>query len=180
MSTVLSLEEHERATPPRLRRFHPQFKGNEGERRKMTLVPDLFDWLDAQVKGESLNRVKAQARTHFGQFVKGEPIDDLFFMKRVEDRRCSPPSLLHEVWSISPRFPPPQYRYFGFFVSQDWFLVCSKQTRDRLGEHDNRWHVEIDKARKIWARLFGSNLPHKGSQLYHYVSHNAVHCDDRW
>jgi len=78
MSTLLTLLEHERATPPRLRRFHPRFQGKEGERRMMTVVPDLFDWLHTPVTGESLNRVKAQARTHFGQFVKGAHIDDLF------------------------------------------------------------------------------------------------------
>jgi hypothetical protein len=146
----------------------------------MTVVPDLFDWLHAPVKGEALNKVKAQARAHFGQFVKGARIDDFYFMKRVEDRRCSPASLSHEVWSISPRFLPPQYRYFGVFVSQDWFLVCNKQTRDRLEEHENRWHVEIDKAREIWAHFFGSCLPHQGAQLRQYVSHNADHCDVRW
>jgi hypothetical protein len=180
MSTVITLLKYEGATPPRLRRFVPRFRGRESERRKMTVVPELFDWLGRRVKSAALNRVKAQAREHFGQFVKGLPVDDCYFMKRVEDRRPSHPDFTHEVWSITPRFTPPQYRYFGVFVMRDWFLVCTKQSRDRLSEHDNRWHAEIDKTLKIWTHLFNPSHPHGGNQLCDYISENARHCDDRW
>jgi hypothetical protein len=180
MSTVTTLLAHEGADPPRLRRFLPRFRGREGERRMITVVPELFEWLHAPVKGISSNRVKAQARTHFGQFVKGEHIDDLHFIKRVEDRRPGRSPFGHEVWSVSPRFEPPQYRYFGLFATQNWFVACCKQSRDILDEHPNRWHAEIDKALRIWSYYFGSDLPHAGAQLNQYVSHNADHLDDRW
>jgi hypothetical protein len=128
----------------------------------------------------ALMQTKASVRAHCGQFVKGEPVDDCRFMKRVEDRRMTPVDFTHEVWSISPRFGEPQYRFFGAFVTRDWFLVTSKQDRDRLEEHDNRWHEEIDKVLRIWKALFGDDLRHNGNQLSDYISMNAVHCDDRW
>jgi hypothetical protein len=144
------------------------------------MIPEIHRWIMSAVKGEALTKIKAQARAHFGEFVKGEQIDDCHFMKRVEDRRRNPPDFSHGVWAISPRFDPPQYRYFGVFVTQDWFFVCTKQTRDALAAHDNRWHAEIDKTRRIWSRLFPDAGPHSGSSLSDYVSSNAEHCDDRW
>jgi hypothetical protein len=180
MSTVTTLLAYEASNPPKLVRFRPRFRGLESERRMLTMPPELRNWLDKPVKSEALLKVKAQARTHFGEFVKGEPVDDYYFMKRVEDRRKMPPDFGHEVWSIRPRFDPPQHRYFGVFVTQDWFLVCTKQARDWLGGHDNRWHAEIDKTLRIWNHLFPSQLPHSGTQLRNYVSNNAEHCDDRW
>lgn len=178
MSTVLTLVGHEKAA--RLQRFLPRFRGREREHRKMTLIPDIHAWLTTPVKSEALSRVKAQARAHFGEFVKGAQVDDCYFMKRVEDRRRTPPDFSHEVWSITPRFTPPQHRYFGVFVTQDWFLVCTKQSRDRLSEHANRWHEEIDKTLRIWDQFFDQHRPHSGSQLREYISTNARHCDDRW
>jgi hypothetical protein len=146
----------------------------------MTLVPEIHTWLARPVTGETPIRVRAQARAHFGEFVKGAHIDDLYFMKRIEDRRRTPADLSHQVWAISPRFEPPQYRYFGLFVNQDWFLVCTKQARDKLAEHDNRWHAEIDKTIRVWNSLFNAHTPHGGTQLREYISSNASHCDDRW
>ena len=178
MSTIPTLIQHETAS--RLMRFTPRLVGRERERRKVTMVPEVHAWIFKPVVGEALAKVKAQSRAHFGEFVKGNEIDDLNFVKRVEDRRQSPPSFAHEVWSVSPRFDPPQYRYFGLFVTQDWFLVCTKRERDLLNEHDNRWHAEIDRTLRIWEKLFPGELPHSGNQLRDYVSNNARHLDDRW
>jgi hypothetical protein len=155
--------------------------GRESERRKLTLTPELAGWLRKPVASENLTKVKAEARVHLGQFVKGEKIDDLDFMKRVEDRRVRPPSFGHEVWSIRPRVEQPQHRYFGVFISQDWFLVCTKQERKKLEESENRWHAEIDKTLRVFAHFYGaSRLPHSGTQLRDYISSNAEHRDDRW
>lgn len=115
MSTLTTLLAYEVEVPSKLRRFLPRFVGQEKERRMLTLVPDLYEWVTRPVVSKALNQVKAQARVHFGQFVKGEQVDDCYFMKRVEDRRKDPPDFTHEVWAISPRFDPPQYR----------FLACS-------------------------------------------------------
>jgi hypothetical protein len=171
--------DHESATPPRLRRFAPTFRGGERERRMMTAVPELSDWLHGPVTSGATAKAKAAARTHFGQFVKGEKIDDLDFMKRIEDRRRRPYDMSHQVWALCPRFIP-QYRYFGVFVTRDVFLVCTKQSRDALGEHPNRWHRELEKTLRVWGSLFPSCLPHSGTELRDYVSHNAEHRDDRW
>jgi len=145
----------------------------------MTIVPDLFEWLHSSVKSSAIGHAKSAARTHFGQFVKGAPVDDLDFMKRIEDRRRKPYDMSHQVWSLRPRFLP-QYRYFGVFVSQDWFLVCNKQSRNWLNDHPKRWHNELDKALRIWGSFFSSDLPYSGNELCDYISHNARHCDDRW
>jgi hypothetical protein len=153
MSTVTITLQHERARPPTLARFLPRFVGSENERRKLTLTPELAAWLSKPVTSENLTKVKAEARVHLGQFVKGEKIDDRDFMKRVEDRRARPPSFSHEVWSIRPRFEQPQYRYFGVFITQDWFLVCTKQERKKLAESENRWHAEIDKTLRVFGHF---------------------------
>src|SRR5258706_5291604 len=157
MSTLTKLLAYEADQPPKLVRFLPRLVGGEKQRRMMTMTPDLHEWLHKPVKTEALIQIKASARAHCGQFVKGNPVDDCRFMKRVEDRRMTPPDFTHEVWSISPRFGEPQYRFFGTFVSRDWFLVTSKQDRDRLEEHDNRWHEEINKVLRIWKALFGND-----------------------
>ena len=102
----------------------------------LTVVPEIFDWLVRPVKGDALNKVKAQARMHFGQFIKGLPVDDQYFMKRVEDRRRAPVDFSHQVWAVSPRFPPPQHRFFGVFATQDWFFVCTSN-------HEMYWHSTI-------------------------------------
>jgi len=180
MSTVTMLLQHEQAARPRLRRFTPQFRGREREHRKMTVVPGLHRWLTEPVQGDVPNEVRAQARAHFGQFIKCAPVDDLYFMKRVEDRRRKPATFGHEVWSISPRFDPPQYRYFGVFVTQDWFLVCTRQARDYLDDIDRRWHREIDRTLKIWGILFPGEVPFGRPDLAGYISRNARHLDDRW
>lgn len=180
MSTITTLLAHEAAQPPKLIRFVPRLRGLEKQRRMLTMVPDLYDWVTKPVKGEALAHIKSNARVHFGQFVKGELIDDCRFMKRVEDRRLTPPDFDHHVWSISPRFGDPQYRFFGTFVTKDWFLAVSKQDRNRLDEHQNRWHEEIDKVLRTWKLLFNNGLRHSGKDLLDYVSVPAEHCDDRW
>jgi hypothetical protein len=169
--------QHENATPARLRRFVPKLHGGERERRKVTMHPDVFSWVHESGRSEAMIKAKSASRTHFAQFVKGERIDDCLFMKRIEDRRKRN-SMGHQVWAVSPRFIP-QYRFFGLFVSQNWFLVCNKQSRDFLDGHDDRWHKELDKSLRIWHSLF-TDLPYSGIELYDYISENAEHCDDRW
>jgi macrodomain Ter protein organizer (MatP/YcbG family) len=142
------------------------------------MVPDVLDWLEAPVRSDAIAKAKAAARAHIAQFIKGEKIDDLHFMKRIEDRRRKPSSFDHQVWAFRPLFNP-QHRYFGVFATKDWFVVCTKQSRDRLAEHDNRWHKEIDKTSRIWASLFGL-LPRGGATLGDYISQNAERCDGRW
>jgi hypothetical protein len=182
MSTITTLIAHETAQPPTLHRFLPTLRGGERERRKLTMVPEMHGWIMNPAKTEALIRIKAQAKAHFGEFVRGERVDDCEFMKRVEDRRQNPADFSHGVWAISPRFEPPQFRYFGMFVTLDWFLVCNKQSRDVLDEHPNRWHAEIDKALRIWVALFPdpNERPHTGTQLRDYIRYNARHCDGRW
>jgi hypothetical protein len=125
-------------------------------------------------------QMKAKVRVHFGQFVKGEPVDDLFFMKRVEDRRCDRRYHFdHDVWSISPRFDP-QHRFFGMFCAPDWFVAFSMQSRKHLAEHPDNWHVQIDKCARVWSSIFHEIRPYRGVSFADYVTENGEHRDDRW
>jgi hypothetical protein len=178
MSTIPILLAHEAAEPSLLSRFKPRLVGRERESRKLTVHPDIHRWLYSAQTDPQIE-YRAKVRVHLAQFVKGQPIDDRFFMKRIEDRRRSPWSMDHGVWAISPRFNP-QHRLFGCFATLDWFVVLTKQSRDRLDESENRWHEQIDRCRRIWNTLFPSELPHVGSELVDYISSNAEHCDERW
>jgi hypothetical protein len=178
MSTVLTLLAHEEATPPTLRRFQPRLVGREREYRKITVQPEIHEWLYG-AKTEAQREYRAKVRVHFAQFVKGEMIDDCYFMKRIEDRRRAPWSMSHGIWAISPRFEP-QHRFFGCFATLDWFLVLSKQDRDRLSKNEQRWHEQIDKCLRTWERLVPGYPIHVATDLAGFVSSNAEHCDDRW
>src|SRR5262245_2862636 len=141
MSTVLIVVQHEKPGG-RLCRFMPLFRGKEREVRMLTVErTEIRDWLYDDAGNDSLLEAKGHAKGHFGQFVRGERVDDCQFMKRVQDRRRTPWSVSHGVWAISPRFRP-QYRFFGLFATYNWFVVLNKESRDSLEQSDS-WHVEI-------------------------------------
>jgi len=177
MSTVPMIIVHEKAR--RLWRFRPLLRGSEDEVRKLSVADDVHSWLYKDDGQSAIVKTKGSIKAHFGEFVRGESIDDRHFMKRVEDRRHIPPTFSHGVWAISPRFNP-QYRFFGLFAITDWFVILNKQSRDVLDESDARWHVEIDKSLQIWSRLFTDRHPWVADNLTEYVSSNAEKCDDRW
>jgi hypothetical protein len=172
MSTVLILVEHEKAG--RLRRFQPSLRGDEAEVRHLTLVPYIDDWLTAPAG----TVMKAKIKAHFGEFARGELIDDLYFMKRIEDRRRRPPSFSHEVWAMTPRFGA-QRRFFGVFAIKDWFVALKPLGRNDLESSPELWHAGIDESLTLWSNLFPGRLPWSGNDLSEYVS-NAEKCDDRW
>ncbi len=138
---------------------------------------DIHAWLYDDAGDEETLEAKGHARGHFGQFVRGEPVDDCDFMKRVQDRRLLPWSILHGVWAISPRFRP-QYRYFGLFVTRDWFVVLNKDSRDLLEQSDG-WHAQIDRSLDLWHELFPGQLPFVPDSLHEFMR-NAEKCDDSW
>lgn len=123
-------------------------------------------------------RTKDAIRAHLAEFVRGEPVDDLDFMKRVEDRRISPPTFSHGVWAISPRFKP-QFRFFGLFAITGWFVALNRQSRDAL-KTDAAWHAEIDRSLEIWGDLFPGRVPWVRDRLSEYIPSNAEKRDDRW
>jgi hypothetical protein len=123
-------------------------------------------------------RTKDAIRAHLAEFVRGEPVDDLDFMKRVENRRISPPTFTDGVWSVGPRFKP-QLRLFGLFAITGWFVILNFQYRDALTT-DAAWHAEIDKALGIWAALFPGRHPWVQDNLHEYIPSNAEKRDDRW
>jgi hypothetical protein len=83
----------------------------------------------------------------------------------------------HGIWSISPRFHP-QYRFFGCFATQNWFVALSKESRDAL-EREDSWHAQIDDSLARWRELFPGELPFVRDTLHEFVS-NAEKRDDRW
>jgi hypothetical protein len=177
MSTIATLQGHEAAVPPRLIRFRPTFVGAEREIRYVSMVSTIHAWLHAPAKSLRIQQLKAAARAHFGEFVKENQVNDCQFMKQIEDRRGGP-RFSHGVWSFRPRFEP-QHRFFGIFAYTDWFLVLRKQLRRNL-TNDSRWHAELDKTLAVWRAMFPGMTVYTGTNLRHYVSRNASHCDDRW
>jgi len=180
MSTVLMIRAHEQAAGGPLHRFKPKFRGDESEVRNLSVLNDIDAWLydDSAAMSDEAMEAKGHARGHFGTFVRGEGVDDLFFMKRVEDRRLPAHLFSHGVWAISPRFDP-QYRFFGGFATYNWFVALTKQSRDFLGQSDERWHAEIDSTRKRWAELFPGREVYLADRLDAFMS-NAEKIDERW
>jgi hypothetical protein len=163
----------------RLCRFKPLFRGREREVRYLTAErADIYQWLYDETGSDDDLRARGFARGHFGQFVKGMEIDDLYFIKRVEDRRRAPWSMEHGIWALSPRFEP-QHRFFGCFATYNWFVALSKESRDVLEEHEDRWHEQIDKCLGRWDDLFPGKLIFLRPTLEEFVS-NAEKLDDRW
>jgi hypothetical protein len=152
-------------------------------RRQLSLEADMHRWLYEPDQVEEVRDAKAQARAHFGVFVRGKRIDDRYFMSRIEDKRQSGKDIFsHGVWAMATRFdaPPPQIRYFGLFATTDFFLVLTKQNRDVLEESPDRGHAEIDKARTIWNELFPGRVPVLSNNLHEYISRNVEKRDARW
>jgi hypothetical protein len=178
MSTDYILEALEACDPPRLVRFQPEFRGGERARRMLSLGVTLHDWLMRPVQGDVLVRLKAAVKIHFGDFVKGEQIDDLDYIKRVSDRREGYNDFSAEVWSVRPDFIP-KYRFFGAFFRHDWLVMLTKRPRDML-KRDHDWHVQIDAVCHEWDELFRYRTRHSGYRLSEYVTFNAEYRDDRW
>ena len=179
MSTMRILSEHEAANPAKLVRFCPAFVGGERERRPISMAPQIHAWLHSTAKTDRIRNVKAAARTHFAEFVKGNPIDDRHYMKLVEDKRVGAATRFsHGVWSFRTRFEP-QHRFFGVFACPDWFLVFRKQLRKNL-QNDTHWHSELDRTLTAWRAFFPGINVYTGTRLHHYVKSNASHRDERW
>lgn len=142
----------------------------------LSVISELHAWLYDQASPGSA-RIKGAIRAHFGEFVRGGPIDDLDFMKRIEDRRNAPPTFTHGVWALSPRVNP-QFRFFGFFAVPDWFIALCRQDRNLLNT-DAAWHAEIDQSLALWGTLFPGRTPWIRDTLPEFLS-NAEKYDDRW
>jgi hypothetical protein len=178
MSIVLRILALEAPSGP-LRRFTPRFRGNESERRKLSIEAGIYDWLHDETGTDAMQEMRAQARANCSAFVRGLDVDDCDFIKRVEDRRLNPSTFDAGVWALSIRFDP-QHRLFGFFAITDWFVVLSSQDRGVLAEGDHRWHAEIDRCQKRWNELFPAHQPWVRPNLSEYLSSNVEKCDDRW
>jgi len=177
MSTDYIVESLEAGSSPRLVRFLPTFHGAESERRRLSLSTTVHKWLMEPTTNEARIKLTAAARIHFGQFVKGEDIDDLNYMKRVSRRRDYD-EFDDEVWSIRPDFRPV-YRFLGAFYRADWFVILVHKPRDYF-QRDQHWQAQIDAVRSNWDALFPYQTRHRGTEFANYVTFNAEHCDDRW
>jgi hypothetical protein len=139
------------------------------------MLPKIHQWLYAAGRNADL---RAAVRAHFAQFVKGEQIDDLIYMKRVSRRVGSADDFSHGVWSIRPLFQPQQ-RFFGTFPLPDHFVILAMQSRKALIS-DTQWHNQIREVTRTWGAMFGERHCFSGSAFAHHVTFNAEHTDDRW
>jgi hypothetical protein len=143
----------------------------------LSLSASIHDWLIQPETRDANIRLKAAVRAHFDQFVKGEEIDDLYYMKRVSRRRDHH-EFWDEVWSMRPDFNPRQ-RFLGAFFREDWFVVMTRKPREFF-KYDGHWQSQIDLVRSVWDDLFPYRPRHRGNAFSDYVTSNAEHCDDRW
>lgn len=159
-------------------RFVPVFHGLEQERRSLSMLPDIHNWLMSQGGGDGLSRLRAATKTHLAQFVKGEGIDDCNFMKIVSDKRYGFDDFSSNIWSIRPDFVP-RIRLFGAFFREDWLVILTKKQRNEL-KTDHHWHAQIDVVCRRWSSLFPYTNRHSGVSVLDYMTANVEHCDDRW
>jgi hypothetical protein len=146
--------------------------------RRVSMVPTVHAWLHQAAQTSKMRQCKAAARVHFTEFVKGHRVDDRNYMKQVEDRRPGAKRFDHGVWSFRTLFEP-QHRFFGVFAAPDWFIVFRKQLRRNM-KPDAQWYAEIDKCIDVWNKLLPAAALYTGTELKHYVTSNARHCDVRW
>lgn len=161
-----------------LARVRPRLHGLERDVRRMSLLKQsIHDWA---IRGGKNQDLKAAARAHFGQFVKGEAVDDREFMKRVSRRQADgTDDFSDQIWSLRPA-AEPKHRFFGAFACANWFLVFNMQSRDYLEKNSNHWHTEMDKAIRTWDSLFPGRRRWFGTRFSHYVQFNSEHADERW
>lgn len=159
-------------------RVEPRFRGPEREVRRMSLLKEpIHDWTVSPGKHQDL---RSATRTHFATFVKGEPVDDRDFMKRVSRKQPDGTDNFDDgVWSLRP-VAQPKYRFFGMFACPDWVIVFNKQSRDQLAKHPNNWHKEMGKSLRVWGDLFGGRPCWLGTRFSHYVQFRSEHADGRW
>lgn len=123
-----------------LRRFLPAFDGDECEKRRLYITPDVFSRLFEHPSREQ--DYWAQVRAALGDYVKGEPVaDDETFFKKLK-----PPG--DDIWEIRITFSP-QARFFGAFVGPNCFVAFTGRFREKC---------PFDKAMQIvrdrWDALF--------------------------
>jgi hypothetical protein len=143
----------------------------------LSLSPSIHDWLTRSARGDAHVRLKAATTVHFDQFVKGEEIDDLYYVKRV-GRRRDDHDFSDEVWSMRPDFNPRQ-RFLGAFFREDWFVILTRKPRNYF-KRDEHWQAQIGVVRSTWDGLFRYQPRHSGDALSDYVTFNAEHYDERW
>lgn len=179
MSTALRLVELEADPPRALIRYQPKLRGGQDYLRQLSIETKMYEWLQKPTHDQETLQFKEGVLAHLRQFVLGEQIDDLDYMKRVEDRRVNVDQQFdHEVWSVRPRFQPA-HRFFGFFALPDWLVILNKQTRRKLDD-PNEWHRQIDRATRIWAAMLPGSSPYPAAQFSELVTSNWEHCDARW
>ena len=159
----------------KLCRFIPRLRGSEQAIRRISLSPRISKWLN-----ESGNiTLKSGVRSHFSVFVKGDDVDDLHYMKRVEYRSVSYNGFDDQIWSVRPTALPYQ-RFFGAFLSPDWLIILNMRARDELKYNDELWNRQIEKTRSAWTSIFSGIPCHAGTCFEDYVKFKSEHLDDRW
>lgn len=138
----------------------------EAYERGLYLAPQVHAWVTERHSDPKWVAYKAQVRAHLSQFVKGAPVNNKEYMKRLRQRHDDPP----EIWEIRI-IHLPQYRIFGAFYAKDHFVCTNVRERRKLNFAsakliaDNRWN-----------ELFPGRARFSGTHFSHYVT-NGVHFD---
>jgi hypothetical protein len=137
----------------------------------MYVTPQISRWLNQKPSLKRREVNPAFVRQTLGRFVKGEFIDNMFYMKRL----ARPPD---EVWEIRVTTASPQARVFGAFAGPDCFVCLHPVPRDWLSAEKRKpWPVALNEARDRWKELFGNAPPFTSTRFEDYVTENSAHYD---
>jgi hypothetical protein len=140
------------------------------DRRSLYVSPEMSRWL-AQNPSRNRRAVKTPfVRQRLGQFVRGEHVDNLYYMKRLTE-------FPDEIWEIRVITTSPQARIFGAFRMTDVFIGLNWAPRDWLASDRERWQRKFDDAMSQWRSLFGTSHPFTSARFDSYVSERSNHYD---
>lgn len=149
--------------------FVPVLRRGQAKRRGLYTTVQVARWLNERPKKERSIDHKQFTLEALARFVRGERIDNRFYMKRLRVDN-------EELWAIRID-TTPQDRIFGMFIEKDCFVCMNKRPRDELKNKVSRqWKSAEQKALNKWTKLFPGMRPMPGNHFSHYVS-NGEHFD---
>lgn len=151
-----------------LAQYLPALRQGEAIRRGLFLTPQVERWINERPNAWRAQEFKSFVRARLSIFVKGGPIDNFQYMKRLRGR--SP-----EVWEIRIR-EFTQTRIFGAFYEPNTFICTNIRVRDELARFGG-WASAEERATKRWDDLFPGRRRFTGTKFTNYVTENGVHCD---
>ncbi len=151
--------------------FLPRLRSYETDKRAMYILPSLNKWLTQDMKTTRMLNDQARVVSHLAEFIKGNRIDDLDFMKLLKPSESN-------IWAMRVRGSKPQYRVFGAFIDFDCFFGSHFVNRDDI-EEKNSWEEEVNFVKKMWAKIFDNTSIQRLSGSFQSLVSNGEERDKR-